>query len=81
MLKKNNVNVIEEICFSDHHNYSKKQLESLVKRSKLSNSILLTTEKDYERISSDFKFEIKYIKAKIKINDQDRFIDEIKKFI
>tara|TARA_Y100001970_G_scaffold284944_1_gene403432 strand:+ start:2786 stop:3715 length:930 start_codon:yes stop_codon:yes gene_type:complete len=81
LLKKNNVNVIEEICFSDHHNYSKKQLESLVKRSKLSNSILLTTEKDYERISSDFKFEIKYIKAKIKINDQDRFIDEIKKFI
>ena len=47
----------------------------------VSNSILLTTEKDYERISSDFKFEIKYIKAKIKINDQDRFIDEIKKFI
>ena len=81
LLKKNNVNVIEEICFSDLHNYSKKQLESLVKRSKLSNSILLTTEKDYERISSDFKFEIKYIKAKIKINDQDRFIDEIKKFI
>ena len=81
LLKKNNVNVIEEICFSDHHNYSKKQLESLVKRSKLSNAILLTTEKDYERISSDFKFEIKYIKAKIKINDQDRFIDEIKKFI
>ena len=36
LLKKNNVNVIEEICFSDHHNYSKKQLESLVKRSKLS---------------------------------------------
>ena len=81
LLKKNNVNVIEEICFSDHHNYSKKQLESLVKRSKLSNSILLTTEKDYERISSDFKFEIKYIKAKIKIKDQNRFVDEVKKFI
>tara|TARA_B100000700_G_scaffold330073_1_gene454484 strand:- start:1327 stop:2256 length:930 start_codon:yes stop_codon:yes gene_type:complete len=81
LLKENKVNVVEEISFPDHHNYSKKELEELIKRAKGTNSILLTTEKDYERISADNKIEIKYIKGKTKINDQDRFIDEIKKFI
>ena len=75
------MNVIEEISFPDHYNYSIKQLENLVKRAKSINAILLTTEKDHERISLDYKNEIKYIKAKIKINDQNRFVDEVKKFI
>jgi len=81
LLKRNNVNVIEEISFPDHYSYSTKQLENLVKRAKSINAILLTTEKDYERISLDYKNEIKYIKAKIKIKDQNRFVDEVKKFI
>jgi len=81
LLKKNEVNVIEEISFPDHYNYSIKQLENLVKKAKSINAILLTTEKDHERISLDYKNEIKYIKAKIKINDQNRFVDEVKKFI
>tara|TARA_Y100000590_G_scaffold340787_1_gene388691 strand:- start:1214 stop:2140 length:927 start_codon:yes stop_codon:yes gene_type:complete len=81
LVRKSNVNIIEEISFPDHYNYSKKELENLVKKAKAINAFLLTTEKDHTRISVDYKIEIKYIKAKIKIIDEDGFVQEIKKFI
>ena len=56
-------------------------MENLIKRAKANNAILLTTEKDHARIRTDYKNEIKYIKAKINIEDQNRFADELKKFI
>ena len=81
LLKENKVNLLEQISFPDHHNYSEKELEDLIKRSKVVDATLLTTEKDYMRISINYKENIKRVKAKIKIEKQDEFIDEIKKFI
>ncbi len=53
----------------------------MIKKAKGANAVLLTTEKDYERINKNYKADIKYIKAKIIIEDQDRFINEIRKFV
>jgi len=81
LLRENDINIVEEIKFSDHHKYSKKEMKNLISKSNKDNAILLTTEKDYFRIDNDEKKYIKFLKVKVKIDTRDKFIEEIKKFI
>jgi len=81
LLKDNKLNIIETIIFPDHHQYSEKELESLLSKIKENNKILLTTEKDYFRISENYKKNIKCLKVKIEIENKTQFIEEIKKII
>ena len=48
---------------------------------KENNAILITTEKDYFRIKGNIKKYISYLKIKVEIQNQDAFIEEIKKII
>ena len=81
LLKENKLNVLETIKFSDHHKYSEQELENLFNKIKDNNSILLTTEKDYFRISEKNKMKIKCLKINVEIENKDRFIEEVKKII
>lgn len=81
LLKDNNIDVIKEIKFPDHHNYSEKELKNLTNNIKENNVILLTTEKDYFRINQNYKKNINYLKIKVEIENRNQFIDEIKKVI
>ena len=78
---ENKLNIAETIKFPDHHKYSEKELVNLFNKIKDKNSILLTTEKDYFRISESHKKKIKYLKIKVEIEDKNQFIEEIKKVI
>ena len=81
LLKNNNLNILENIKYPDHHKYSEKELNNLIKKSKEKSAILLTTEKDYFRIQKNYKQNISYIKIKTIIENKDKFIEEIKKII
>ena len=81
LLKSNEIDILNEIRFADHHKYLKKELENLINKSNESNAILLTTEKDYFRISENHKKNINYLKIKVEIENQSQFIEEIKKII
>ena len=81
LLKDNRINLTEEINFPDHHKYSSKELENLFNKAKENNTILLTTEKDYFRISENYKQNINFLKIEVEIENRDQFIDEIKKVI
>ena len=81
MLVENKLNVIETIKFPDHHKYSESELVNLFNKAKQNNSILITTEKDYFRISENYKKNIKYLKIKVEIENKNQFIEEIKKII
>ena len=81
ILKDNNIEAIEEIKFPDHYNYSKKEMENLINKTRENNAILLTTEKDYFRISQNYKKNINYLKIAVDIENQNQFIEEIKKII
>jgi len=81
MLVDNKLNIVEAIKFPDHHKYSEKELENLSNKTKDNNSILLTTEKDYYRISEKHKKNVKCLKIKIEIDNKNEFIEEIKKII
>jgi len=79
LLKVNKINILEQIKFPDHYDYSKKELEDLVKKAKESNAILLTTEKDYLRINEKYRKNINCLKIKVEIENKNEFIGQIKK--
>ena len=81
LLVDNKLNIIKTIKFPDHHKYSEKELENLLNKTRDNNSILLTTEKDYFRISEKYKKYVKFLKIKIEIEKKNEFIEEIKKTI
>ena len=79
LLKVNKINILEQIKFPDHYDYSKKELEDLVKKAKENNAILLTTEKDYLRINEEYRKNINCLKIKVEIENENEFIEQIKK--
>jgi tetraacyldisaccharide 4'-kinase len=81
LLRDNNLDIIEVVKFPDHYRYTKKELENLINISKKNNAILLTTEKDYERIFINYRKNIEYIKISLEIEKEDQLINEIKKII
>ena len=81
LLKDNKLNIIETIKFPDHHKYSEKELEILINKIKNSDRILLTTEKDYFRISERYRENVKFLKISVNIENKSQFIEEIKKII
>ena len=81
LLEEMDVDVIDKMKFSDHHRYSKKELEKLINNSKENDAILLTTEKDYFRIPKEFNKNIKFLKIKVFMEKKDEFINLLKKII
>ena len=81
LLIENKLNVLETIKFPDHHKYSEQELENLFNKIKDNNSILLTTEKDYFRISEKNKTKIKCLKINVEIENKNQFIEQLKKII
>ncbi len=81
LLRENKIDLLEEISFPDHYQYSSKDLNKLIEKSEKNNAILLTTEKDYHRINNEYKKNIHYLKIKIEIREEEKFIEEIKKII
>ena len=74
LLKNSNINVIEEIKFPDHYNYSKKELDNLVELSQENSAILLTTEKDYFRIEEAYRKKINHLKISVEITNENNKI-------
>jgi len=81
LLKENNINVEKKISFPDHYNYSKKELDKLLKISKENNLKLLTTEKDFFRIKHFNITDIDYLTIKLEIINKELFEKELKKHL
>ncbi len=79
LLEEKNMNLVHKFSFPDHYNYTSTDLDKLTFHAKNSNSILLTTEKDYFRINENFKKNIEYVKIEIEIENKNNFINLIKK--
>ena len=81
LLKENNINVEKKISFPDHYNYSKKELDKLLKISKENNLKLLTTEKDFFRIKHFNTIDIDYLTIKLEIINEELFEKELKRHL
>jgi len=77
ILLENNINVVKEIIFPDHHKYEKKDIKKLIQESKKLNAKILTTEKDFTKLSYDDVREINFLKIELKIIEEEKFINLI----
>ena len=77
ILLKNNINVVKEIVFPDHYTYKKKDIENILQESKKLNAKILTTEKDFIKLSVDDVREINFLKIELRIVKEEKFINFI----
>ena len=78
-LKNNRLNVIKEITFPDHYNYSDADLEKLIKIEEENKAKLVTTEKDYLRIDPIKRRRFGFVSINVNIKNEDEFINEVNK--
>ena len=77
LLKKNNLQVKKKISFPDHYNYSIQELNNLVNFSIKNNLKIITTEKDFFRISHHQIPQIQCLTVRLEIKNKNEFEKEI----
>lgn len=77
-LTKNKLDIIEEIIFPDHYNYSQKDIDVIKEKAKKLNAKIITTEKDYIKINSDENDDIQFLKIELNIKNEDELIRYLK---
>ena len=77
MLKKNGLNIVKDIEFSDHYKYTNHDVDKILRLSNEMECSIITTEKDYLRLENNNINKINYIKSELKILDEDKLISTI----
>ena len=80
-LKLNQLNIIKEISYPDHYQYTEKELDYLIELEKKYTAKLITTEKDSFRINPFFRKKFIVVPIEVKFQDEKNFKDTIEKFI
>jgi len=70
-LTSNNLNIVKQIKYPDHYDYSKKNLDYLIQLKKKYGAKLITTEKDYMRIDSYNRQNFNYVPIKVDLENPD----------
>ena len=73
--------VEKKLIFPDHYNFSRKEIEEILKEAESKDFQIIMTEKDYFKIDHFNLEKIKYLKILLKVDNQEIFIDEIRKLI
>ena len=74
MLKEHGFNIKKDFEFSDHYQYSEKDLNKILSEAELLNCKIITTEKDFLRLNGNNDRKIKFIKSELKIIDEEKLI-------
>jgi len=77
-LLKYNFKIIKEIIFPDHYQYTKKDLEKIKLLAADLNATIITTEKDYVKISQQSSNIINFLEIDLVIKKEDELITFIK---
>ena len=78
-LIENNINFIKEIIFPDHYHYKKNDINKIKLDAKKVGANIITTEKDYVKLTEEDKKEIKYLEISLELKSEKRLIEFIKK--
>ena len=78
LLKENKIDLIKTYIFPDHHNYSKKDFE-IMKKENL--NMLVTTEKDFNRMNEEQKKNCSIIEVDLEIENTQKFKELIQSYL
>ena len=79
ILVENKFNVVREIVFPDHYDYSLNDLEKIRNIAKNEKLKIITTEKDFMKIPQEFKKEINYLTIDLIIQDVRKLVELLTK--
>ena len=77
MLKEHGFKIKKDFEFSDHYQYSEKDLNKIIAEAELLNCKIITTEKDFLRLNEKDVNKIKFIKSELNIIDEEKLIKSI----
>ena len=77
-LTANRINIIEEIVFPDHNSYGDRDIKKIKEDAKSLNAKIITTEKDYVKLSEKNRAGIDFLEIDLIIEDEERLINFIK---
>ena len=77
MLKNNKLNIINDLEYPDHYQYSKKDFDKIIINAKKYDAHIITTEKDYLRLENFSRNEILYIKSSLNISDEKNLTNKL----
>jgi len=78
LLLKNKIKIIKELKFPDHYNYTDNDIMQIKKMARSLKAEIVTTEKDYIKLNSNNKKNIKCLYVRIKILNQMKLVNYIK---
>ena len=78
MLNDNGISVVKKIFYPDHYNYTEKDIHKIKNISLKENLKIITTEKDYCRLSESMRKNIDYIKIELSLKNESTFINFLK---
>jgi tetraacyldisaccharide 4'-kinase len=71
-------NIKKEIIFPDHYNYKKREIKNIIKLAKDINAKIITTEKDFVKISKFGFNNIDFIEIKLRIRNEESLKEFLK---
>ncbi len=77
MIKNYGLNIIKDIEFPDHYDYTDDDIDKILKQSNDMNAKVITTEKDYCRLKNKKINDIKIIKSELKMVDEKKLVSII----
>ena len=78
LLEYNNLNVKKTYSFPDHHNYSEEDFEKIIGNK---STKLVTTKKDYYRMTDQQKKNCDFIEVDLEIENKEKFYSLIKNYL
>lgn len=78
-LRAEGVNIVKEVSFGDHYNYSEQDFRDIFAIATEKQAVVFTTEKDYVKVPEHLKMLISKIKAELVFEDEEALRELIKK--
>ena len=78
ILLKNNFDIVDEIIYPDHHDYSENDFYKIKKKANFFNAKIITTEKDFVKIPKNYRENINFLEINLKVEEEDKLISYLK---
>ncbi len=80
LIKENNLVIAKKLVFPDHYQFSKEEIQDIIREAESKNYKIIMTEKDYFKIK-DYNFEkIHFLKISLEINRKQELLKKINQY-